>query len=577
MTIYTPGGAAELGFVIPLTKIDVEKRMIYGIGAQGDIVDKSKEIMDYPTARPAFEAWSNDCFERSNGLSKGNLRVMHTKTVAGTIPEIDFDDDKQLVKLGAYIADDNEWKKCLAGCYTGFSVGGGYAKKWSDPATGHTRYTPIVREMSLVDNPCIPTARFAELVKADGLVELLPLVGVVHSFGQLWKSRPKSFARAWETRPIPLAPPMTFGERLVKAYEETRHPRETDGRFSSNTVQSAGAYGGIAAGGVAGHVLGSHYGGRAAARIGGAVREAVGREFGLRAGERAAARVIRLGAGQGAHVGAFALGAGGYVAGATLGALTDRYLRMRRAKQAGDHEQEDWIRRNVGVHPITREHVKLGGELAAGGISLATGLAAVRHFSKSADAPMTFGELCKAYDNTKHPREHDGKFAGKTVERAARFVGGAAGAIGGFALGAKYANKLGHLGEKAGRAWSQAAGSDSHFPAFLGRYAGRHAPVGGAFALGAAGTFAGAAVGALADRYMRVRRAKRAGKLEQYHRLNRKVTVRPTSLKQATRAGATAAAVAFRLKRVHDAMGKSAGGLDELGSRARRDLLAEGD
>ena len=33
-------------------------------------------------------------------------------------------------------------------------------------------------------------ARFAELVKADGIVEQLPLTGVVRSFSELWAARP---------------------------------------------------------------------------------------------------------------------------------------------------------------------------------------------------------------------------------------------------------------------------------------------------------------------------------------------------------------------------------------------------
>src|SRR5205085_9620927 len=56
--------------------------------------------------------------------------------------------------------------------YTGFSMGGHYVKRWKDEANPQlTRYTPRPSEVSLVDNPCIPTATFA-VVKEDGSIEL---------------------------------------------------------------------------------------------------------------------------------------------------------------------------------------------------------------------------------------------------------------------------------------------------------------------------------------------------------------------------------------------------------------------
>ena len=179
-------------FIIPLTKIDVERRLVIGTAAE-EIADKAREIMDYDTARPQFEEWSKSFHDATGGLSKGNLRVMHTKTVAGRLDAIHYDDATKRVQIVAKVSDENEWQKCLDGAYTGFSIGGGYLNRWNDPGTGLTRYTPIVREISLVDNPCMPTARFAELVKADGIVEQLPLHGVVRTFAELRAARPQTF------------------------------------------------------------------------------------------------------------------------------------------------------------------------------------------------------------------------------------------------------------------------------------------------------------------------------------------------------------------------------------------------
>lgn len=196
----------QLALTIPLVKIDEERRLVIGRAAQ-EVPDKAREIMDYASAKPAFETWSKSFEQMSGGLSKGNLRVMHQKTVAGKVTDIAFNDKDKAIDVVAKVVDDNEWQKVLSGCYTGFSVGGGYAKKWDDPLhPGLKRYTPDIREISLVDNPCIPTARFAELVKADGMVEQLALRGVLRSFAEQWRDRPRTFAEIWAARPL------TFGE-----------------------------------------------------------------------------------------------------------------------------------------------------------------------------------------------------------------------------------------------------------------------------------------------------------------------------------------------------------------------------
>jgi hypothetical protein len=192
----------SLSLLIPLVKIDVERRLIIGRAAQ-EIPDRAGEIMDYATAKPAFQAWSRSFSDATGGLSKGNLRAMHGRTVAGRFDKITFDDDAKAIDVIAKVSDDNEWKKVLDGCYTGFSMGGGYAKRWDDGDL--KRYTPRISEMSLVDTPCIATALFAELVKADGITERLELRGVVRA--------PLSFAESWQPRPVP---PRTFAQHWAE-------------------------------------------------------------------------------------------------------------------------------------------------------------------------------------------------------------------------------------------------------------------------------------------------------------------------------------------------------------------------
>ncbi|HEX3666891.1 MAG TPA: XkdF-like putative serine protease domain-containing protein [Rhizomicrobium sp.] len=156
---------------IPITKVDVEKRLVYGTVAE-EIPDRAGEIMDYESARPEFEAWSAEIAKASDGRSLGNLRAMHDQVAAGKLESLAFDDAAKKIECCGKVVDDGEWKKVQEGVYTGFSMGGKYLNRWKDPANPQlTRYTPKPSEVSLVDNPCIPTATF-EVVKEDGTREL---------------------------------------------------------------------------------------------------------------------------------------------------------------------------------------------------------------------------------------------------------------------------------------------------------------------------------------------------------------------------------------------------------------------
>ena len=184
-------------FNIPLVKVDEERRLVIGRAAAEE-PDRAREIMDYATAKPAFQKWSDECAAASGGLSKGNVRSMHNaKNVAGVVKEISFNDSEKAIDVVAKIVDDGEWSKVLSGAYLGFSVGGGYANRWDD--NGLRRYTPIINEISLVDRPCIPSAQFIELVKADGTIGQIEIHGApIASFAERWGARPLSYAERME-------------------------------------------------------------------------------------------------------------------------------------------------------------------------------------------------------------------------------------------------------------------------------------------------------------------------------------------------------------------------------------------
>jgi hypothetical protein len=155
---------------IPLMKADAVQRLVYG--SIDETPDRAREIMDYATAKPAFEEWSKSVFDASGGKSYGNVRAQHDgRRAAGLLKSISFDDEAKRIDFCAYIEDDQDWRKVESGVYTGFSPGGRYVKRWKDAdLPDHNRYTPSVGELSVVDVPCIPSATFA-LIKADGTEE----------------------------------------------------------------------------------------------------------------------------------------------------------------------------------------------------------------------------------------------------------------------------------------------------------------------------------------------------------------------------------------------------------------------
>lgn len=154
-----------------IRKVDEEKRLVFGRAAE-EAVDKADEIMDYASSKPHFQKWSEEIAKDTGGKNLGNVRAMHGKVAAGGLTAIDFNDADKAVDVCAKIVDDNEWKKVLGGIYTGFSIGGSYVgeKKVekSDGGKDVTRYTAKPNEISLVDRPCMPNAKFFEVQKADG-------------------------------------------------------------------------------------------------------------------------------------------------------------------------------------------------------------------------------------------------------------------------------------------------------------------------------------------------------------------------------------------------------------------------
>jgi len=176
---------------VPITKVDEEKRLVYGRIAH-EVVDHADEVFDYNSSKANFQRWSSQIMADSGGKSLGNVRGMHSNIAAGKLTDMRFTDAEKAIDVTAKVVDNNEWDKVLEGVYTGFSMGGTYQRKWPDVMSGKnvTRYTADPSEVSLVDRPCIPTAKFFDIQKKDGTVvpkmfksaatEVAMLAGAVH-------------------------------------------------------------------------------------------------------------------------------------------------------------------------------------------------------------------------------------------------------------------------------------------------------------------------------------------------------------------------------------------------------------
>lgn len=157
----------SLNLFIPLRKIDVEKRLVYGT-ATAEEPDRAGEVCRYDWSKPNFEAWSDDVKKASNGLSLGNIRGQHGDVAAGRVVDITFDDAAKQIDICTEIVDDNEWSKVCKGVYTGFSIGGAYGRRVKKD--NHLHYEALPNHIAIVDRPCLEKATFT-MIKSDGSTE----------------------------------------------------------------------------------------------------------------------------------------------------------------------------------------------------------------------------------------------------------------------------------------------------------------------------------------------------------------------------------------------------------------------
>lgn len=155
----------EIRLNIPITKIDEEQRMVWGI-ATSEAIDSQGDIIDYEASKAAFGAWL------------GNIREMHQPIAVGKAIDIQYDDTAKQVMIGAKISEstdgENAWIKVKEGVLQGFSIGGAINRVKKEVSKVDGKDVPVTRiidyslaETSLVDNPANPEAMLV-MVKSAG-------------------------------------------------------------------------------------------------------------------------------------------------------------------------------------------------------------------------------------------------------------------------------------------------------------------------------------------------------------------------------------------------------------------------
>lgn len=138
----------------PFTKIEEtpDGLIVEGI-ATTERVDVENESVDYDSVKaclPDYEQW-------------GNIRAMHQPIAAGRALVVTPDDTARTVYLRALVVDEDSQKKVRSQVYKGFSIGGKADPKVTKRTDGSTytrRFVTLLSEISLVDRPANPDARF---------------------------------------------------------------------------------------------------------------------------------------------------------------------------------------------------------------------------------------------------------------------------------------------------------------------------------------------------------------------------------------------------------------------------------
>ena len=162
-------GARALALTFGIEKVDEVRREVWGI-ATAEVPDKQRDIVDFEASVRAFRAWG------------GNVREQHNKLkTVGKAIAIEPLPEQKAIRVGVFLSrsadGEDAWTKVREGILTGFSIGGTVrtsrpeivkSEGFNSLPQTYNRITGYdLGELSLVDNPACPVAKF-DLVKASG-------------------------------------------------------------------------------------------------------------------------------------------------------------------------------------------------------------------------------------------------------------------------------------------------------------------------------------------------------------------------------------------------------------------------
>lgn len=161
---------SHLNFSTPISKIDIEKRMVHGF-ATLDNLDRQGDVVPLEASVKAFESF------------RGNIREMHQPISVGKVvsfkEESYFDAESNKSYNGIYVSAyvskgaQDTWEKVLDGTLSAFSIGGEVhdSEDVFDEEL-NKKYQVIkeysLSELSLVDNPANQFANVISIEKGQG-------------------------------------------------------------------------------------------------------------------------------------------------------------------------------------------------------------------------------------------------------------------------------------------------------------------------------------------------------------------------------------------------------------------------
>jgi len=185
----------------PISKIDEEKRMVYGY-ATTPTQDSQSEVVDLDASFEAVDEWKE----------WANIKEMHrSDTAAGIAPII----EKHVgvgVYIGAEIVDDQAWRKCQKKVYKGFSIGGSVIERKGNRITKYR-----LNEVSLVDRPANPDSIFMVAKRDDTHASVMEAEGGISVENK--QEAPSIPATVGETS---VTPPIAETEALAKTAQEIK-------------------------------------------------------------------------------------------------------------------------------------------------------------------------------------------------------------------------------------------------------------------------------------------------------------------------------------------------------------------